>query len=132
MFVVRDVFVVVPVIFDEVDRAAAGMILAAMFVPVLLMAGRHVQVNRCGCNILRCWRNDDRLRVDDRRPRDVADVDLSVEPGLTNADRYADVSGKRGDRERTEQRRIKKSVHCSLLTVYRRSWSCWRLRKWLS
>ena len=48
MFVVRDVFVVVPIISHEVDRTAAGMVFPTMLVPMLLVSGRNVQVNRLG------------------------------------------------------------------------------------
>ena len=48
MFVVRDVFVVVPIIADEVDRTSAGMVFPTMLAPMLLMSGRNVQVNRLG------------------------------------------------------------------------------------
>ena len=48
MPVLRDVFVVVPLVAHKVDRAAAGVILGAMFVPVLLVSGGDVQINRRG------------------------------------------------------------------------------------
>jgi hypothetical protein len=41
----RDIFVVVPIIANEVDRSAARVVLRAMFVPVLLMSRRDVQVD---------------------------------------------------------------------------------------
>ena len=43
MTVLRDIFVVVPVVAHEVDRAATGVVLGAMFVPMLLVSGRDVQ-----------------------------------------------------------------------------------------
>ncbi len=44
--VLRDVFVVVPVLLHEVDWLAAGIVLVAMLAPFLGVAGRHMQVNR--------------------------------------------------------------------------------------
>ena len=35
---------VVPVVLHEVDRCAAGTVLAAMLAPILGMAGRHMQI----------------------------------------------------------------------------------------
>src|SRR5262249_21644501 len=45
VFVVGDVFVVIPIVLDEVDGAAAGVVFGAVFVPVLFVAGRDVEVD---------------------------------------------------------------------------------------
>jgi MFS superfamily sulfate permease-like transporter len=44
--VARCVYVVVPLVFHEEDRAAAGAILSAIPTPVLRVLGRHVQIQR--------------------------------------------------------------------------------------
>ena len=48
VLVTRHVFVVVPVVSHKVDRPAAGVVFRAMPPPVLLVARRHVQVDRRG------------------------------------------------------------------------------------
>ena len=86
MFVMRDVLVVVPIIPHKVDPAAAGIVLRAMLAPVLLMSRRDMQVNRrCG-HILRRLRDDHGLRIDHRRARSAADIDLTVEARLADGD----------------------------------------------
>ena len=82
----------VPFFLDEVDRMTAGIVFAAMLVPVLRVAGRYSQIDRlldypCGRLV-----NYDGLGVNDRRTRHVvADVDASVKARLTDADRYANI-----------------------------------------
>lgn len=95
MLVPRDVFVVVPIVSYKVDRPAACAVLRTMFVPVFLVSRRDVQVYRRCRNILRRSRNHDGLRIDDRRPRDIADIDLPIETRLADADGYANITGKR-------------------------------------
>jgi hypothetical protein len=90
----RDIFVVVPFIAYEVDRSATRVVLRAMFVPVLFMSRRDVQVDWFRCNVFRRARDHDRLRKHDRRPRDVSNINLTVEAWLADADRYAYVTGK--------------------------------------
>ena len=48
MFVVGDVFVVVPLISHEVDRPTAGMVFPTMLAPMLLVSRRNMQVDRLG------------------------------------------------------------------------------------
>jgi hypothetical protein len=40
--IARNVLIVVPVILDEIDRLAAGVVLVAVLAPVLCVAGRYV------------------------------------------------------------------------------------------
>jgi len=95
MFVPRDVFVVVPIVAYEIDRSAACAVLRTMLVPVFLMSRRDVQVYRLCRNILRRSRNHDGLRIDDRRPGNIADIDLPIESRLADADGDANITGKR-------------------------------------
>ena len=84
--VVRNVNVVVPRVLDEVDRLTASIVLAAMLAPVSRMAGRHPQVDRLSDDAGRQRLDHDRLRVDEARRWQRADVDAPVEPRLTDAD----------------------------------------------
>src|SRR5579871_4389623 len=79
---VVDVFRVIPVVLYEIDRSPAGVVFGAMLLPVPLVPRTHMQIHRWGIGILGSGRNDDRLRVDDRRARVSTDVDLAVEAGL--------------------------------------------------
>jgi hypothetical protein len=87
--IMRNVFMVVPVVLHKVDPFTACMVLTAMFAPVSGMARRDVQVD---------WRtifhhaaHDNRPGVDQLRRRIVANIDPAVEAGLSDADRYANV-----------------------------------------
>ena len=91
MPVVWDVFVVVPVVLHEVDGPAASVVLRAMLTPMFFVSRRNVEVDRLGRGILRRLRNHDRLRIDHWRPWSISDVNLPVEPRLTDADGYADL-----------------------------------------
>ena len=42
VLVVRYIFVVVPIVSDEVDRPATGVVLSTVLTPVLLVTWRHV------------------------------------------------------------------------------------------
>ena len=44
--IARHVFIVVPIVTYEIHRPAAGIVLSAMFVPVLFMSWRDMQVDR--------------------------------------------------------------------------------------
>lgn len=79
----------IPVVADEIDTLAAGTILAAISDPVPAMAGRDTQVDWSPEIYARG--NDHRLRVDQPRRREAADVELTVETRLTDADRDADI-----------------------------------------
>lgn len=100
--VARHVLPVVPIVFYEVDRPATSMVLRAMPAPVFLMPGRYVQINGLHDNMLSRLHRDDRLCIDDRRRRNIADVDLAVEAGLADADRHPDVAGKCRSRKETQ------------------------------
>jgi hypothetical protein len=95
MPVARDVFVVIPIVAHEVDRSPASVVFRTVLAPVLLVTRRHMQVDRLYRNVLRRPHNYDRLRVDDRRPRNVANVNLSVKAGLAYCDRDTYIAGKR-------------------------------------
>src|SRR5487761_1973218 len=69
----RNVAPVVPAILDEIDRPSAGVVLVAMPVPVALIAGRNVQIDRRGnADRVRRRCNQHRGAEDQLRRRDVA------------------------------------------------------------
>src|SRR5262245_22265330 len=116
MSISRHVVVVVPVIAHEIDRTPACMVLRAMLAPVPLMSGRDMQVDRLHWNVLRRARDHDRLRKDNRRPRNIANVNLTVEAWLADADGYAYIGGKRRDNTYTQNCGKQRFLHgiCSL------------------
>src|SRR5712692_5158340 len=93
--VVRNVHLVVPVVLNEVDRLAAGVVLAAMLAPVFLVPRRHMQIDWLSYHLDPLDHN--RLRKDQSRRRSVADVDATIEARLADADRNADVGSERRD-----------------------------------
>ena len=83
-------FAVVPAIVNEVNRDAAGLVAVAVFVPLLAVARRHPKIDRLLSYAH--WPHQHRLRHDDLRLRKSPDVDASVNAGLGNADRYANIN----------------------------------------
>ena len=81
------VIVGVPIVLHEIDAPAARVILGTMTVPMFLVPRRNVQVDRLGVGVLRDGLNDNRLGVEHRRSRRVADNHLPVEPGLVDPQR---------------------------------------------
>lgn len=77
----------VPSGLHEINRHAAGIIFVAMLAPFFCVAGRHVHVDGLGRdgNGL----DDDRLRINDLRLREVADVDAAKYARLGDDDGYA-------------------------------------------
>ena len=96
----RDVDLVVPALLDEVDAFAAGVVLAAVLLPVLGVAGRDAQVDRRTLhrNGDRRGLHDDRLLVHHLRGRPVADLDPAINTRLADGDRDSDVGGAGGAR----------------------------------
>jgi hypothetical protein len=90
--IMRNIFMLIPVVLHKIDALVAGVVLAAMPAPVLRVVWRYVQVDRRA--VQRCPIHDARLRIDQLRPREIADVDMTVETGLTDAERYADIGAK--------------------------------------
>ena len=96
--------IIVPTFLHEIDRLTARMVAVAMLVPVLRMAGRHVQVDRLRGHTHWYRLDHDGLGVEDRRRCHGADINVAIEAWLTNADRHASSgtyrqSGGEDDRE---------------------------------
>ena len=121
--VVVNVFLVVPVIAYEIDGPPAGVIFAAMLLPVFLVARTYVQIHRWSLGVLGRGRNDDWLRVDHWRARVAADVDLPVEAGLSS--RYADTLNQGCSGDGKAQRKQQKPLHkCSSVVFIGSCVSC--------
>lgn len=90
--VTRNIFAVVPLVLHEEDPLAAGVVLAAMPVPMLDVARRHPQIDRRPAH--RHPLDCDRLGIDDLRLRIVADVHPPIETGLADADGNSHVGSK--------------------------------------
>ena len=65
--VARNVLVLVPVVVDEVDGTAAGVVLAAVLPPVLFVSRRNVQMDRRDIRVFRHAPDHDRPRIDELR-----------------------------------------------------------------
>jgi hypothetical protein len=84
--IVGNVGIGVPVVPDEVDRLAAGVILAAMMAPIALIAWAHVQIDRRRQHAaLNAYAHDGR-RIDEAGRWRVADIHASVKAGVAQAD----------------------------------------------
>jgi hypothetical protein len=101
MLMARHVFAVVPIVTDKVHGATTGVILTAVLCPMLLMSGRHVEIQR-RTRERRIPVNYDGTRINQLRgSRFIADIDLTKESGLADIDGDSDVCGhcSRGDKE---------------------------------
>lgn len=93
----RCVFTLIPVVADEIDAFAAGVVAVAVLVPVLGMAGWDAQVERRAA--VGDGLDHDRFRIEQDWRGVAADVEAAVEAGLADADRDADVGGLGGAAE---------------------------------
>src|SRR5680860_235717 len=84
LVVVSHIDVLVPAVFDEIDTLSASTVLAAIGFPMFDMIRLHTQVN--GLLDHHCVFDDDGFRVNQTRLRVVADVNLTIEPGLSQGD----------------------------------------------
>jgi hypothetical protein len=92
--------------FHKVNLAVAGVVFAAMTRPILGMSGWHVQVHRSAFIVfmVRPWRNNHWLRIDNRWRRRIADLHFTVDTrGDFSADSDADRGGSRIGRHTAEQ-----------------------------
>ena len=84
--VARCVFIGVPAILDKIHLLTARVIGAAVFRPVFCVAGRNAQIEWLPFDVARRAFDDDRLRIDHARLREVADIDAAVKTRLTDID----------------------------------------------
>jgi len=78
--VLRHINIVVPAVAYEIDRPAAGVVSAAVLVPLFRMSGRNVHVDRLRDNGDRRLDHNG-LRIDDLRLGKISDVDMAVKTG---------------------------------------------------
>lgn len=84
--IVGNVSIGVPVMPDEIDRLAAGVVLAAVMAPIALVAWAHMQINRRRQHAaMNAYAHDGRA-VDEAGCRRVADIHASIKAGLAQAD----------------------------------------------
>jgi len=82
----RGIYIVIPVVLNEIDRHSASSISVAMFMPVFPVAWGHMQVNRLGS--YRHWLDNDWRWVENWRTRVISDIDPSIHARLIDADGY--------------------------------------------
>ena len=80
--IVRRIDVVIPTVAHEIDLATASVVLAAIAIPVFVMAGRNTQIERWPGN--RNGLNHYWLTVNHDRWWSAANINLPVEAGLTH------------------------------------------------
>src|SRR5262249_34921265 len=116
--VMGNIDIIVPTFLHEIDRLTTRIVAVAMLVPVLGMAGRHMQVDRLKGHTHWYRLDHDRLRVEDGRRCQGADVNAAIEAELTNADRHASggthrQNGGEDDREQ-EALHVVPPFHCCI------------------
>jgi hypothetical protein len=95
----RRIFVAVPIIPDEIHRATAGIVAAAIASPMLGVPRWYAQVKRRVGYRRRA--NDHRFGEKQRRCRETANIEASVEARLADAD--GDLGESRGATEEKEK-----------------------------
>ena len=84
--IVGNISIGVPVMPDEVDRLAAGIVLAAVMAPIALIAWAHMQIDRRRQHAaLNAYAHDGR-EIDEAGRRRVADIHASVKAGVAQGD----------------------------------------------
>jgi hypothetical protein len=84
--IVGNVSAGVPVMPNEVDRLAAGIVLAAMVAPIALISRANVQINRWRQHAaMNAYAHDGRA-IDEAGRGRVAEIHASVEAGIAQAD----------------------------------------------
>jgi hypothetical protein len=76
----------VPVMLDEIDRLAAGVVLAAMMAPIVLIAWAHMQIDRWRQRSAMNAYSHDRRVIDEAGRRRVADIHATVKARVAQAD----------------------------------------------
>jgi hypothetical protein len=93
MLMARYVFMLVPIVTDEEHGATAGVVLGAVPCPMLLMAGRHMQIHGL-IGKRRIPVNHDGTRIHQRWGLwYVTDIDLTKESGLADIDGHTEIGG---------------------------------------
>ncbi len=96
VFMLLSIAALNPVFAHEVHRLSAGVVAGTVPAPILLVFARNVQIDRPLMNRHGARLDDHWLRIDHGGLRVVADVNATVDAGLIDANRDADI----GPRER--------------------------------
>ena len=99
--IARNVLAVVPAALDKIDALTAGVVLAAVFSPVPGVPRRYAHIDR-RTNYLDLL-DHNWPTIEHAWRRIVADIDLAIETGLANTDRYSNVGGKRRCHHRSQR-----------------------------
>jgi hypothetical protein len=84
--VMRNIDIVVPSLFYEIDGVVAGIVFAAVRAPVLRMTGRYVQIDRLISDTDGRGPNHDGSRVNELGLGKTPDVNAAVKAGLGDTD----------------------------------------------
>ncbi len=84
--IVGNVSIGVPVMPDEVDRLAAGVVLAAVMAPIALIAWAYMQIDRRRQHAAMNAYAHDRRTIDEAGRRRVTDIHASEKAGLAQGD----------------------------------------------
>jgi hypothetical protein len=89
--VMGDIDIIVPLVLHEIDGPVAGVVLAAVLAPFLLVPGGHMEVYRLMGPMYGNGPGQDRLGVNQLGPGNSPDINLAVKAGLAYAYGYIDV-----------------------------------------
>ena len=84
--IVGNISIGIPVVPDEVDRLAAGVVLAAVMAPIALIPRPHMQIDRRRQRGALNTYAHDRRAIDEEGSRRVADFHTSVKSRVAQAD----------------------------------------------
>jgi hypothetical protein len=87
--VARLIYRAIPVIVNKIYRLAAGPVSGTVPSPVLFITRAHVQINRCSGRPGRAH-NHNRLGVNHRRGRLIANINAAIQARLVHADKHPD------------------------------------------
>lgn len=88
--IVWDVFPVVPVVSHKIHLSVTRIVFIAVFSPMFGVARRNAQIDGRAC--YRYSFDDHWLRIEKRRSRKIANINLSIKAWLANSHRYPDIA----------------------------------------
>lgn len=109
--ITRRIFVSVPVVPHKIHGPSACLVLIAVFGPVFFMTRRHAKVNGLRIHVMHLSLNDDRLRVNYLRSREIPDIDLTVKAWLADVDRYSHIGCHGGGTQSQQARCNNENFH---------------------
>lgn len=87
LLVFRYIDIIIPLIAHEIDRPVTGIVFMAMLLPLFLVSGRNVEINRRRRrNTHMRGNNHNGFRIDDLWFWIVSDIDLAIKTRLTDTD----------------------------------------------